>query len=86
MQDAMYRVSVEDVSGNQINTAAYRTELRARRGAETVLRDPLYEIYRVWLRYPSGIAVELTRSGLEAMRGRRHAIRPTLRRSRMRAT
>ncbi len=43
MQDAMYRVSVEDVSGNQINTAAYQTEVRARRGAETVLRNPLYE-------------------------------------------
>ena len=85
MQDAMYHVSVEDASGNAINTAAYQTEIRARRGAETVLRNPLYASPRL-APYPSGIAVELTRSGLEAMRGRRHAVRPTLRRSRMRAT
>lgn len=83
MQNAMYHVSVEDVSGNQINTAAYETEVLARRGAAKALRNPIHEIYRVWLRYPSGIAVELTRTGPEATREMRQLIRPSLRRTRM---
>ncbi len=56
---ATFNVTVEDFDANVIMSESYDTESEARMAAGKAIRNPAYAGYKVWLTYPSGMAVQL---------------------------
>jgi hypothetical protein len=56
---ATFNVTIEDVDANVIVSESYDTESEARIAAGKATRNPAYAGYKIWLTYPSGMAVQL---------------------------